>query len=426
MNILIIGSGGREHALAWKIKQSPKCEMLFIAPGNTGTALLGENVALDIKDTASVVRFAKEKNIGLVVVGPDDVLAQGLIDELSTAGISAFGPTKASAKLEWSKAYAKAFMKKYGIPCADSETFTVLEDAIHFGKQLISERGKAVIKADGLALGKGVVIADSDDDVDATLSAFMKDNLFGESGTTVVIEEFLEGKEVSAHAFCDGDTATLFPLARDHKRIHDGNSGLNTGGMGTIAPVRASDAFMSELMSTVISPVMRGMKDEGTPFKGVLFPGIMVTETGIKVLEFNARFGDPECESFMRLLDSDIVPIMEACIAGTLSATDVKWKNTYATTVILASKGYPSAYEKGKPISGLDMSTDDTGIVIFHAGTKKEGDVIVTNGGRVLAVSALGSSPEEAKNHAYEKISSGVIAFDNAQFRTDIGADWDV
>lgn len=419
MNILIIGSGGREHALAWKIRQSPTCEKLYIAPGNAGTALEGENVALNIKNNQAVVDFAKEKNIGLVVVAPDEYLAQGMADALEDAGIPAFGPTKAAARLEWSKAFAKEFMQKHGIPTAKSETFTTLESALQYVQD---QSFPVVIKADGLALGKGVVIAYSYDEAEDTLRAFIERAQFGNSGTTVVIEEFLTGKEISVHAFCDGEDAVLFPIARDHKQVGEGNTGPNTGGMGTIAPIDVPESFIDEVKKRVVLPVVRGMKEARTPFKGILFPGLMVTKEGIKVLEFNARFGDPECESYMRLLESDIVEMMFACIDGRLADTRVEWSDEYVATVMLASKGYPGEYRTGFSISGLDNL--DPSVVVFHAGTKKEGETTVTNGGRVLGVSAVGDSREEARARALK--AAETVTFEGKLYRTDIGADWGI
>ncbi|MBI3573911.1 phosphoribosylamine--glycine ligase [Candidatus Kaiserbacteria bacterium] len=417
MDILIIGGGGREHALAWKVKQSPRCRKLYIAPGNAGTALEGENVILNVKDNEAVVRFAKENNVDLVVVGPDEYLAQGMVDALAAAGIKAFGPMKAAAKLEWSKAFAKDFMKRHRIPTAGSETFSELNSALRY---IRNHSLPIVIKADGLALGKGVVIAQTKEEADRTLHSFMSGASFGESGKTVVVEEFLEGTEVSVHAFCDGTNAVLFPVSRDHKRVGDGNTGPNTGGMGTIAPVPNLPAgFLDEVKEKVVMPVIRGMAEEGIPFRGILFPGLMLTKMGFEVLEFNARFGDPECESYMRLLDSDIIPVMLACIDGTLAVQDIRWSSDSAVTVILASKGYPEKYEKGFPIEGLKEAAEDPSIVIFHAGTREENGNMVTAGGRVLGVSAIGVTPEEARQKAYA--AAGKIHFEGKQNRTDIG-----
>jgi phosphoribosylamine--glycine ligase len=419
MNILIIGGGGREHALAWKVRQSPRCTKLYIAPGNAGTAKEGENVAIDIKNNETVIDFAKEKKIDLVVVGPDDQLAQGMVDALMAARIKAFGPTKAAAKLEWSKAFAKDFMQRYQIPTAASRTFSSHDEASSYMRTVDFPQ---VIKADGLALGKGVVIAETREEAEETLKQFMQDGKFGTAGGSVVIEEYLEGTEVSIHAFCDGKTVKLFPVARDHKRVGDGDTGPNTGGMGTIVPVQQYSGFIEEIKEKIVMPVIRGMTNEGTPFCGVLFPGLMVTKHGPKVLEFNARFGDPECESYMRLLKTDLVDIMLACIEGRLDKQEVRWSDEYVTTVMLASKGYPEKYEKGFPITGIEEAESDPSVIVYHAGTTLKGNQLVTNGGRVLGVSAVGESPEESKRRTY--IATEKIKFDGVQYRRDIGADW--
>lgn len=418
MNILIIGSGGREHALAWKIHESPKCERLYIAPGNAGTALVGENVSIDIKDNQAVVDFAKAKDIGLVVVAPDDYLAQGMVDALTVAGIKAFGATKAASKLEWSKAFAKDFMKRHGIPTASSETFTSFDEALAYVK---AHPLPAVLKADGLALGKGVVIAQTYEEAESTLKSFMVDKAFGEAGVSVVIEEFLEGTEVSIHAFCDGSVAKLFPVSRDHKRVGDGNTGPNTGGMGTIAPVHIPSGFLEEVQRTIVTPTVKGMAFEGMPFAGILYPGLIVTKSGIKVIEFNARFGDPEAQSYVRLLDSDLVDIMLSCVEGTLGSAEIWWKKESVCTVVLASGGYPGKYTAGFPIKGLD-STFDSSVVVFYAGTEKSGNDVLTAGGRVLGVSTIGETAKESNKKAYEAVS--LITFEDMQYRKDIGADW--
>ncbi len=414
-NVLVIGSGGREHALAWKIKQSPLLGELFIAPGNAGTALEGENVFLDMQNHHDVISFCKEKNIELVVVGPDDSLAAGIVDDLTAAGIAAFGPTKAAAQLEWSKAFAKSFMNRHGIPSARSETFSSYVDASTYIK---NQPLPIVIKADGLALGKGVVIAQTYAEAEETLASFMNVGMFGESGKTVVIEEFLEGKEVSIHAFCDGTTAKLFPVARDHKRIGEGNTGPNTGGMGTVAPVVVPEGFLKEIENTVVIPVLKGMAAEGKPFTGVLFPGLMLTNSGFKVLEFNARFGDPETQSYMRLLESDLLEIMLACIEKRLFEKEIKWSNKNVCTVVLASGGYPGKYETGFPITGFE-SIEDVSVVIFHAGTTYKDENIITSGGRVLGISAIGSNLEYARSAAY--IAAKMITFEGKYYRSDIG-----
>src|SRR3989344_109748 len=389
MNILIIGGGGREHAIAWKVKQSPKCDTLYIAPGNAGTASVGENVLVDITNTVAVVDFAREKKGGLVIVGPDEQLALGVVDALLNAGIPAFGPTKAAAKIEWSKAYAKEFMGRHGIPTATSATFSSFEEAVSYIQQ---QPMPIVIKADGLALGKGVVIAETKEEAEQTLHSYMQRHAFGTAGETVVIEEFLRGAEVSLHAFCDGKTAKLFPVSRDHKRLGDANMGPNTGGMGTIAPLSVSEGFLKAVEEEVITHVLHGMAAQGTPFRGVLYPGIMVTKKGIKVLEFNVRLGDPECESYMRLLETDLVDIMLACIEGRLAEQEVTWSKQYAVTVMLASRGYPAKSATGFPLTGLGNITDES-VVVFHAGTKIVEGTVLSAGGRVLAVSAVGDTP---------------------------------
>jgi phosphoribosylamine--glycine ligase len=417
MNILLVGGGGREHALAWKLRQSPLCEKLYIAPGNAGTAKEGENVELDIKNNNAVVAFAKDKKIGLVVVAPDDYLAQGMVDALAEAGVKAFGPTKAAAKLEWSKAFAKEFMARHRIPTARSQTFTQLSEALSY---MAVHPLPLVIKADGLALGKGVVIAQTHEEAEETLRSFMSEKSLGSAGGAVVIEEYLTGQEVSIHAFCDGKNVRMFPPSRDHKRIGDGNRGANTGGMGTIAPVPGlPDDFVEEVRTKVVLPVIEGMMEEGNPFSGILYPGLMLTADGPKVLEFNARFGDPECQSYMRLLESDLVELMLASIDGRLHETEILWSDESAVTVVLASGGYPEKYEKGFPILGIMEAEGREGVVVFQAGTAQKGPDTVTNGGRVLGVSVLAESLGEARRLAYE--AAGKISFKGMRYRHDIG-----
>ncbi len=420
MNLLLIGGGGREHALAWKLSESPRLTKLFIAPGNAGTATIGENVALDIKDHKAVARFCKEEDIGFVVVGPDEPLAEGIVDSLQSAHMLVFGATKAAAKLEWSKAFAKEFMKRHGIPSAASETFSKFDDALAYVK---TRPLPIVLKADGLALGKGVVIAKEAKEAEDTLRSFMVDEQFGDSGKTVVIEEFLEGTEISIHAFCDGTTAKLFPPSRDHKRAADGDQGANTGGMGTIAPLKVPEGFLEEVDREIVSRVMKGMKEEGAPFSGLLYPGLMATKDGLKVIEFNARFGDPETEAYMRILDTDLLDILLDCAEGKLAGRDIRWNGEYVCNVVIASAGYPGKYKAGYPIDGLGSITDPS-VIVFQAGTEQKGEDVITAGGRVLDVSALGPTPEEAKATAYAAVKS--IQFDGMQYRTDIGANWNL
>ncbi|MBV9349780.1 MAG: phosphoribosylamine--glycine ligase [Patescibacteria group bacterium] len=418
MDILIIGSGAREHALAWKLKSSPKCGMLYVAPGNAGTAMLAENVALDVKDNHAVVEFAREKGIGLVVIGPDDHLAAGLADWLFDAEIPVFGPRRGAARLEWSKAFAKDFMHRHHIPAARSQAFSVYEEALHY---LRNQFMPVVIKADGLALGKGVVIAETHEAAERALRAAMVEGAFGEAGRTAVIEEFLEGKEISVHVLTDGMAGAIFPPSKDHKRAYDEDQGPNTGGMGVIAPVSGvAISEMDEIREKIIMPVIRGMAQEGNVFQGILYPGIMLTKEGPKVIEFNARFGDPECESYMRLLESDLLELMLASANGTLKNQSVSWSSDFAVTVMLASAGYPGEYQKGFPISGLEEATSDPSIVVFHAGTTKRGDEIVTAGGRVLGVSAVGKTLAEARERAYAAVQK--ISFEGMRYRSDIGS----
>ena len=346
MNILIIGSGGREHALAWKLKQSPKIEKIFVAPGNAGTSLIGENVSLDIFNHQAIIDFSIQNDIGLAVIGPDDVLASGIVDSLQTAGIKVFGPTKEAAEIEWSKSFAKDLMNRLNIPTARSAEFSDIEPA----KLYIKDQSyPLVIKASGLALGKGVIIADNHERAIAALNDMMTRKIFGAAGETLIIEEYLRGEEISTHAFCDGNTAAMFPTAQDHKRIFNNDKGPNTGGMGTVAPVPSvSKDILNEIERRIVTPVIQELKNMGREYKGVLFPGIMLTEDGPKVLEFNARFGDPETQSYMRLLKTDLLDILLACAEGKLNGLEIEWENNLsACCVVLASRGYPGDYQKG-------------------------------------------------------------------------------
>lgn len=393
MRVLVIGGGGREHALVWKIRESPQVSEIFIAPGNAGTAGLGTNVAIDVSQNEQVVNFARNRDIDLVVVQQDSCLANGLVDALLAVGIQTFGPTRAMAQIEWSKVFSKEFMQVNNIPTA--RTF----------RDLAQASLPVVVKADGLKQGKGVHIAHTLEEAQKAVQ---------ELGQEVVLEEFLEGTEVSVHAFCDGTNTRLFPVSRDHKRIGDGNTGPNTGGMGTIAPVEVPTGLLDDVLKRVIMSVVRE-----TGYRGVLFPGLMLTSDGYRVLEYNARFGDPETESYMRLLKTDIVTCMRACIDGTLQETEIRWSKDAAVTVMLCSRGYPGAYTTGHPVSGLDEAESVPGVVVFHAGTKLDDDVVRTNGGRVLGVSAIGSNLAEARERAYRAAEK--IQFEGKYYRTDIG-----
>jgi phosphoribosylamine--glycine ligase len=415
MNILVAGSGGREHALAWKLKQSPGVDRIFCAPGNAGTAEIGENVPIPVHDLPALVSFAKDNRIGLTVVGPDDALAAGIVDLFEGKGLRIFGPTKSAARLESSKIFAKELMRKNRIPTARAASFDKEAAAFAFLKE---SRFPIVIKADGLALGKGVVVAGDAEEGCATISAMMRERRFGDAGTRVLIEECLVGTECSLHALVDGTSYRMLGTARDHKRAHDGDTGPNTGGMGAFSP---ADNFGPDLQarfeSEVMRPLLAGLKDTGVLFRGLLFPGLMITEDGPRVLEFNCRFGDPETQVILPRLKSDLLALLEAVIDGKLNQTTIEWDERAAVTVVLASGGYPGKYEVGKPISGLDTIASPN-VQIFHAGTRRESGQLVTAGGRALAVTALGSTVASARAEAYKAV--GQIHFDGCHYRRDI------
>jgi phosphoribosylamine--glycine ligase len=416
MNVLVLGSGGREHALSWKIAQSPLVEKVYTAPGNAGTEQVGENVALDTKNHAGVAAFCRDNGIGLVVVGPDDLLAEGIADSLEKEHIPVFGPTKAAAEIEWSKAYAKQVMQEEGIPTARHRVFESSEGALAYLK---TQKPPYVLKADGLALGKGVVIAQTKEEAEEAIRSMMDAKIHGEAGRRIVIEEYLQGLEISTHALCDGERVLLFPSSKDHKRIRENDEGPNTGGMGTVAPVPlVPESQMKLIEERILVPLLAALKKRGRPFKGLLFPGIMLTKYGPMVIEFNARFGDPETQSYMRLMKSDIVPALLASANGDLSNVALEWNEGAAACVVLASGGYPGAYEKGKEIRGIE-GAEVRGTVVFHAGTKLIDGKTFTNGGRVLNVTATGTSLKEALDRAYEGAEK--ISFEDMQFRKDIG-----
>ncbi len=425
LKILIVGSGGREHAIGWKVSQSERAGELYFAPGNAGTATLGINLDISATDISKLVDFAKKEEIDLTLALPDDPLALGIVDAFQAKKLRIWGPTKAASELEWSKAYAKDFMKRNKIPTAKYEVFNNFEKA-----KIYAEKGNLpiVIKASGLALGKGVTVAQTKEEAINALEQALVTKIFGASGNEVVIEEYLSGIEISIHAISDGKNWKLFPTSQDHKRIFDGNTGPNTGGMGTIAPLPFVDEVMMErIEKEIIEPTIIGMAKEGRPFVGILYPGIMLTKEGPKVFEFNARFGDPETQTYMRLLETDILDMFDASIDGRVFDLEIKWKkDTYACNIALASGGYPGSYEKGKVIKGLPPRLSGTppqqggeGIVIFHAGTKMENDILKTNGGRVLGISAEGDSLEKALEKAYKEIEK--ISFEGMQYRKDIG-----
>lgn len=413
LSVLIIGSGGREHALAWKLAQSPRVGQIFVAPGNAGTAVLGTNVPIKVEDVTGLVSFARNAEISLTVVGPEIPLALGVVDAFQAEALPVFGPTRAAAQLEASKAFAKQFMQEVGIPTAVSATFTEYDKAAAFLPD-----GPSVIKASGLAAGKGVIVCDNRAQAEAALRQIMVEREFGAAGNEVVIEERLTGPEVSLLAFCDGKTAVPLPPARDHKRAYDGDQGPNTGGMGVYAPPPDVNAkLVDEIMRTVINPAVHGMAQRSTPYVGVLYAGLMLTESGPKVLEFNCRFGDPETQAILPLLDSDLAEIMLACIAGRLAPEMVRAHPGACATVVMAAPGYPGAYPKELLISGLDAVPPD--VLVFHAGTKNQNGQVVSDGGRVLCVSGRGEDLATAVARAYAGIEA--IHFDRAHYRRDIG-----
>jgi phosphoribosylamine--glycine ligase len=417
-NILIISSGGREHAIGWKLKQSPHVAKLYFAPGSPGTATLGENTNIAALDFETLTKFVKQNNIDLTVAGPDDILAAGIVNAFQKEGLKIFGPTKEAAQIESSKAFAKQLMQEENIPTATFKPFT---DATLAKKYIQTNGAPIVIKASGLALGKGVIIAHTIKEAENAIDAMMISKQFGDAGNEVVVEEFLTGREVSIHAFSDGENVTLFPPSRDHKTIYENTVGPNTGGMGTIAPVTdVTKEDLETIKNTIILPVIKGLKKRGMPFVGCLYPGLMITKDGPKVIEFNCRFGDPETESYMRLLESDLFEVLTACVDKRLDQTKITWTNNAACCIILASEGYPGSYKKGVEIHGLETITDND-IVPFHLGTAMINGKIVTNGGRVLGVTAIGKDMDEALKKAYTSIGPHGIYFDGMQYRKDIG-----
>jgi phosphoribosylamine---glycine ligase len=416
MKILVVGSGGREHALTWKLKQSHRADRIFCAPGNAGTAEVGENIAIPATDLPALVRFAKENQIGLTVIGPDDPLAAGIADLFVTEGLPIFGPSKSAARLESSKIFAKELMRKNKIPTARGAGFSTRDAAFAFAEE---SRFPLVIKADGLALGKGVIIAQDAGEARLAIDAMMTQRRFGDAGMHVLIEECLTGSECSLHVLVSGRTCCMLGTARDHKRAYDGDAGPNTGGMGAFSP---ADNFGPDLQAQfdreVMRPLLNGLDESGVIFRGLLFPGLMVTADGPRVLEFNCRFGDPETQAILPRLKSDLLDLFEATIDGTLDRLAIEWDDRAAVTVVLASGGYPDKYDIGKPIHGLEFSAGAKDVHVFHAGTRKKNGTVVTAGGRVLAVTALGESVAAARTRAYETVSQ--IDFEGCHYRRDI------
>lgn len=419
MKILVIGSGGREHAIVRKLLESPKVEKLYCAPGNGGIACDAVCVHMQAMDIPGAVTFAKKNEIDLVFVAPDDPLAAGMVDALKEAGIPAFGPRANAAILESSKVFSKNLMKKYNIPTASYEVFDNSQTALEYIKQ--KNQYPIVVKADGLALGKGVIIAPSYEEAEQAVHSIMEDKVFGESGNQIVVEEYITGPEVSVLAFTDGKTLKPMVSSKDHKRALDNDQGLNTGGMGTVSPnPYYTEAVAEECMRTIFLPTIEAMQKEGRPFQGCLYFGLMLTKDGPKVIEYNARFGDPETQVVLPRLKTDLVDILMAVVAGRLDQLDIEWSDEPAACVVMASGGYPQAYEKGLEISGLDEHGQLEGVTIFHAGTKMRGiGKFVTNGGRVLGVTAMGSTLDEALQKAYDGVAK--ISFEGAHYRKDIG-----
>ncbi len=415
MRVMVIGSGGREHALAWKIAQSPLVTALFVAPGNGGTEATGTNIVVDITDHAAVIAAAKEHAIDFVVVGPDAQVVAGLGDDVRAAGFVCFCPSKKAGQLEGSKSFTKALCDEFDIPTAAYGRFETEASALAY---LYTQGAPIVIKTDGLAAGKGVTVAMSVEEAEeAIIDCFS--GAFGASGASVVIEEFMEGEEVSLFVLSDGEAILPLTTAQDHKRAFDGDTGPNTGGMGAYspAPVMSREVY-DETMARIIEPTVRGMASRGMPYAGVLYAGLMLTPDGPKLVEYNARFGDPETQVMMMRMESDIVPLLHAVATGTLAGHDVTWKDAYALTVILATKGYPGDYGKGSEIRGVDGLDSDT-LTVFHAGTKRDGERLIANGGRVLNVTALGASVKEAQERAYRGVDA--IDWPESFSRRDIG-----
>ena len=417
MKILVVGGGGREHAIVRKLSESKRKPEIYVAPGNAGTQQIATNVAISVMDFEALIDFAKKEKIDLTIIGMDDPLVGGIVDRFEAEGLRVFGPRKNAAILEGSKAFSKDLMKKYDIPTAGYENFNDAKKAL---KYLENAKYPIVLKADGLALGKGVLICKDRLEAVSGIEELMTKKSFGDAGNTIVIEEFLEGREVSVLSFVDGSHYALMTSAQDHKRAKDGDEGLNTGGMGTFSPspfyTEEIDKYCKE---HIYQKTVDAMKAEGREFKGIIFYGLMLTNTGVKVLEYNARFGDPETQVVLPRMENDIVDVFEACIDGTLDKIDLKFEDNAAVCVVLASHGYPLEYEKGKKISGLENFESKDDLYCFHAGTKKVGDDIVTNGGRVLGITAKAATLNEARQRAYE--ATKLVYFDNKYMRNDIG-----
>ncbi len=417
MNLLIIGGGGREHALAWKIRQSPRVKRIYCAPGNAGIAQVAELVPLAVDDVPGLVRFARDERIDLTIVGPELPLTLGIVDEFQRHGLRIFGPNRGAARIEGSKAFTKELLRRHNIPTGFFSTFSDPDEAARY----VAEVGTPiVVKADGLAAGKGVMICQTLKEAEDAIDEIMRTRIFGDAGEHVVIEEFLQGEEVSFIALTDGHTVLPLASSQDHKRAFDGETGPNTGGMGAYSPAPVvTPALHERIMHEVMEPVVRGLNEIKVDYRGVLYAGLIITDSGPKVLEFNARFGDPECQPLMLRLKSDLVELMEACIDGRLAEVEVQWDQRAAACVVLAAAGYPGSYDKGKVIHGLDRVRSWRDGVVFHAGTLQRDDTVLTNGGRVLGVTALGATVRDAVSEAYRAVEQ--IHWDGIHYRRDIG-----
>lgn len=421
MHILIVGSGGREHAIAWKLSQSPRVESIFVAPGNAGTSTVEkcQNIDIDVMAFAELATFVQENNIELTVVGPEVPLVGGIVDYFNDAGLSIFGPTAAAARLEGSKAFTKEFLVRHNIPTGRAAIFDDFDDAMRY---LREQDETPVVKASGLAAGKGVILPDTLSGAAGVVQDMLLNERFGESGATVVLEERLSGPELSVFAICDGTNALIIPTAQDHKRLLDGDHGPNTGGMGAFSPSPlATPELMARIETEIIRPTMAGAAAEGMPYRGVLYAGLMLTEEGPKVIEFNCRFGDPEAQAILPLLESDLLDLIEAVINGDLSTVTPRWSADAAMTVVMSSRGYPGEYESGVEVTGIDEASA-SGAVVFHAGTKYMDERLVTSGGRVLAVTARGGSLQMAAVNAYHAVKK--IHFNGAHYRKDIAKNY--
>jgi len=417
MDVLVVGSGGREHALAWKLRQSPRVGQIYIAPGNGGTDNVAVNLPIGVMESEKLAAFASEKKIGLTMVGPENPLAGGIVDVFQARGLRIWGPTKAAAQIESSKAFSKQLMKEAGIPTAEFEIFTDYEKA----RAYVHEKGAPiVVKVDGLVFGKGAYVCMTPEEAEDALKEIMVDKVHNAVGK-VVVEEYLDGQEISIHALVDGENSIIFPTSQDHKIIGENDQGKMTGGMGVIAPITwVSPQALADIDARIVRPTVAALSKRGMPIVGMLYPGLKMTSKGPKVLEFNARFGCPEAEVYMRLLESDALDLFNACVDGNLAGFNIEWSQGFAVSIILASHGYPDEYKKGLPITGIEDAEKVDGVVVFHAGTKQVDGILVTDGGRVLSVSAVGDTLKEALDRAYE--AADKIQFEGKYYRRDIGA----